>query len=105
MALARSGLSVTLADPAVRGLNASGVAAGMLLTGLLASYHQERLQAAQRNVQVTNRTARYLRAPEGVERLFRRATIGLAKRHGFARQLINTGRMAEANRAFSHYRW
>jgi 3-(3-hydroxy-phenyl)propionate hydroxylase len=65
---------------------------------LLDSYHQERLQAAQRNVQVTNRTARYLRAPEGVERLFRRATIGLAKRHGFARQLINTGRMAEANR-------
>ena len=65
---------------------------------LLDSYHQERLQAAQRNVQVTNRTARYLRAPEGVERLFRRATIGLAKRHGFARPLINTGRMAEANR-------
>ncbi len=65
---------------------------------LLDSYHQERLQAAQRNVQVTNRTARYLRAPEGIERLFRRATIDLAKRHGFARQLINTGRMAEANR-------
>ena len=65
---------------------------------LLDSYHQERLQAARRNVQVTNRTARYLRAPEGIERLFRRATIGLAKRHGFARPLINTGRMAEANR-------
>ena len=65
---------------------------------LLDSYNQERLQAAQRNVQVTNRTARYLRAPEGIERLFRRATIGLAKRHGFARPLINTGRMAEANR-------
>jgi 3-(3-hydroxy-phenyl)propionate hydroxylase len=65
---------------------------------LLDSYNQERLQAARRNVEVTNRTARYLRAPEGIERLFRRATIGLAKRHGFARQLINTGRMAEANR-------
>ena len=65
---------------------------------LLNSYNHERLQAAQRNVQVTNRTARYLRAPEGIERLFRRATIGLAKRHVFARHLINTGRMAEANR-------
>ena len=65
---------------------------------LLDSYNQERLQAAQRNVQVTNRTARYLRAPEGIERLFRHATIGLAKRHVFARLLINTGRMAEANR-------
>ena len=67
-------------------------------TPLLHSYNQERLQAAQRNVQVTNRTARYLRAPDGMERLFRSATIGLAKRHIFARHLINTGRMAEANR-------
>ena len=65
---------------------------------LLDSYHQERWQAARRNVQVTNRTARYLRAPAGVERLFRDATIGLAKQHPFARRLINTGRMAEANR-------
>lgn len=65
---------------------------------LLDSYHQERLQAARRNVQVTNRTARYLRAPAGVERLFRDATIGLAKHHAFAKPLINTGRMAEANR-------
>ena len=65
---------------------------------LLGSYNQERLQAAQRNVQVTNRTAKYLRAPPGAQRLFRDATIGLAKQHAFARPLINTGRMAEANR-------
>ncbi|MEY2789870.1 MAG: hypothetical protein RL295_34 [Pseudomonadota bacterium] len=65
---------------------------------LLGSYHPERHQAAQRNVQVTNRTARFLRAPPGAERLFRDATIGLAKQHAFARPLINTGRMAEANR-------
>ena len=71
---------------------------GQAAPGLLASYNQERLQAAKRNVHVTNRTARYLRAPEGVERLFRSATIGLAKHHAFARSLINTGRMAEANR-------
>ena len=64
---------------------------------LLNSYDQERLQAAKRNVQVTNRTARYLRAPKGMERTFRSATIGLAKTHAFARALINTGRMAEAN--------
>jgi 3-(3-hydroxy-phenyl)propionate hydroxylase len=71
---------------------------GQAAPGLLASYHQERLQAAQRNVQVTNRTARYLRAPEGMERTFRTASIELAKEHAFARALINTGRMAEANR-------
>ena len=76
----------------------AAVLRGQAAPGLLASYNQERLQAAKRNVQVTNRTARYLRAPDGIERLFRSATIGLAKHHAFARSLINTGRMAEANR-------
>ena len=76
----------------------AAVLRGQAAPALLASYNQERLQAAKRNVQVTNRTARYLRAPEGIERLFRSASIGLAKHHAFARTLINTGRMAEANR-------
>ena len=76
----------------------AAVLRGQAAPGLLASFNQERLQAAKRNVQVTNRTARYLRAPEGVERLFRSASIGLAKHHAFAKSLINTGRMAEANR-------
>ncbi len=64
---------------------------------LLASYNEERLQAAQENVLVTNRTARFLRAPEGIERSFRSAVIALAKQYPFARPLINTGRMAVAN--------
>lgn len=76
----------------------AAVMRGQAPAALLNSYGQERLQAARRNVQVTNRTARFLRAPEGVERLFRDATISLAKHHAFARSLINTGRMAEANR-------
>ena len=64
---------------------------------LLSSYNDERLEAARENVKVTGRTARYLRAPEGMERIFRTATIGLAKQYPFARALINTGRMAIAN--------
>ena len=64
---------------------------------LLASYNEERHDAAAQNVKVTNRTARFLRPADGVERLFRNAAIGLAKQHPFARQLINTGRMAVAN--------
>ncbi len=75
----------------------AAVLRGHATPALLHSYNQERLQAAQRNVQVTNRTARYLRAPQGMERTFRNATISLAKTHAFARGLINTGRMAEAN--------
>jgi 3-(3-hydroxy-phenyl)propionate hydroxylase len=64
---------------------------------LLDTYNEERLEAAQENVRVTNRTARFLRAPEGIERTFRSAAISLAKRFAFARPLINTGRMAVAN--------
>ena len=64
---------------------------------LLDSYHEERHEAATENVRVTNRTARFLRAPEGIERVFRSAAIALAKRHAFARPFVNTGRMAVAN--------
>jgi len=64
---------------------------------LLGSYEHERLQAAQDNVLVTNRTARFLRPATPQERLFRRAAISLAKRHAFGRLMINTGRMAVAN--------
>jgi 3-(3-hydroxy-phenyl)propionate hydroxylase len=64
---------------------------------LLDSYHDERLEAAQENVCVTNRTARFLRPADGSERLFRQAAIGLARQYPFARSLINTGRMAIAN--------
>ncbi len=65
---------------------------------LLGAYQPERHEAAIENVQVTNRTARYLRAPEGIERVFRNASISLAKQYPFARQFVNTGRMAVANR-------
>ncbi len=64
---------------------------------LLDSYHLERHEAATTNVQVTQRTARFLRAPDGVERQFRTAALTLAKQHVFARSLVNTGRMAVAN--------
>ena len=64
---------------------------------LLQSYHAERHEAAQHNVLVTNRTARFLRPADGAERLFRSAAIALAKRHLFARQLVNTGRMSTPN--------
>ena len=75
----------------------AAVLRGQASPDLLESYNDERLEAAQQNVQVTNRTARFLRAPEGMERVFRNAAISLAKQHLFARSLINTGRMAVAN--------
>ena len=75
----------------------AAVLCGKADAALLQSYHDERLEAAQQNVCVTNRTARFLRPADGAERLFRHAAIGLAKQYPFARSLINTGRMAVAN--------
>ncbi len=75
----------------------ASVVQGRAKPWLLNSYHAERHEAAQTNVQVTNRTARFLRPQDGIERVFRNATIELAKKHAFARSLINTGRMAVAN--------
>ena len=64
---------------------------------LLESYNDERHEAAQENVKVTRRTARFLRPADGIEQKFRKAAISLAKQYPFARSLINTGRMAIAN--------
>ena len=75
----------------------AAVMKGRAAPALLDSYHEERHEAATQNVLVTNRTARFLRPAPGVEKLFRDAALGLARQHVFARQLVNTGRMAIAN--------
>ena len=75
----------------------AAVLRGQAPESLLDSYHDERHQAAVENVQVTNRTARFLRPADGIERVLRNAAIGLARQHAFARSLVNTGRMAVAN--------
>ncbi|MET0311771.1 MAG: FAD-dependent monooxygenase [Burkholderiaceae bacterium] len=75
----------------------AAVLQGRAAPALLESYHEERHEAATQNVLVTNRTARFLRPADGAEQLFRKAALSLAKQHVFARQLVNTGRMAVAN--------
>jgi 3-(3-hydroxy-phenyl)propionate hydroxylase len=75
----------------------AAVMKGRASPALLDSYHEERHEAARQNVQVTNRTARFLRPATPVEKRFRDAALSLAKQHAFARQFVNTGRMAIAN--------
>ena len=75
----------------------AAVLQGQAPASLLESYHEERHEAARENVRVTGRTARFLRPADGAERVLRSAAIALARQHPFARQLINTGRMAIAN--------
>ncbi len=75
----------------------AAVTRGEAAPALLESYNQERHEAARQNVRVSARTARFLRPADGMERVFRTAAISLARQHLFARQLVNTGRMAIAN--------
>ena len=75
----------------------AAVMKGRAAPALLDSFHEERHEAACQNVLVTNRTTRFLRPADGAEKLFRDAALGLARRYPFARQLVNTGRMAIAN--------
>jgi 3-(3-hydroxy-phenyl)propionate hydroxylase len=64
---------------------------------LLQTYNPERRAAAQENLRVTSRTARFLAPQSEAERTLRRAAIELARDHPFARPLVNTGRMSVAN--------
>lgn len=75
----------------------AAVMKGRAAPALLESYHEERHEAAQQNVLVTSRTGRFLRPGTPMEKRFRDAALSLAKQHPFARQFVNTGRMAIAN--------
>jgi 3-(3-hydroxy-phenyl)propionate hydroxylase len=75
----------------------AAVLKGRAAPSLLDTYHDERHEAARQNVLVTNRTARFLRPANAVEKIFRDAALGLARQYPFARQFVNTGRMAIAN--------
>ena len=61
---------------------------------LLDTYHCERHEAASLNVQITNRTMRFLTPQTPIQRLFRDAVIQLARSYPFARALVNTGRLS-----------
>jgi 3-(3-hydroxy-phenyl)propionate hydroxylase len=69
----------------------AAVVRGQAPAVLLNSYHQERLQAAQRNVQVTNRTGALLAGTRGHRAAcFAVPPSALAKRHAFARHAAST---------------
>jgi 3-(3-hydroxy-phenyl)propionate hydroxylase len=64
---------------------------------ILDSYSDERREGAQTNIQITNRTARFLSPRTPVEKMTRNAVIELAKKFPFACALVNTGRLSTAN--------
>ena len=61
---------------------------------LLDSYDRERIAAADENILNSTRSTDFITPKSRVSRLFRDATLQLARKHGFARGLVNSGRLS-----------
>nr|WP_242616853.1 FAD-dependent oxidoreductase [Rivibacter subsaxonicus] len=63
-------------------------------TALIASYGVEREAAADENLRASTRSTDFITPKSEISRLFRDAVLGLAREHGFARALVNSGRLS-----------
>ncbi|WP_114972631.1 FAD-dependent oxidoreductase [Rhodoferax ferrireducens] len=61
---------------------------------LLDSYASEREYAADENIRNSTRATDFITPKSEISRLFRDAVLELAKRHDFARTLVNSGRLS-----------
>jgi 3-(3-hydroxy-phenyl)propionate hydroxylase len=61
---------------------------------LLDTYASEREYAADENILNSTRATDFITPKSPVSRLFRDAVLGLSRRHGFARGLVNSGRLS-----------
>ena len=61
---------------------------------LLDSYGAEREFAADENILNSSRATDFITPKSEVSRMFRNAVLDLAREHGFARQLVNSGRLS-----------
>lgn len=61
---------------------------------LLDSYSAERAYAADENIRHSSRATDFITPKSEISRLFRDATLALSKQHGFARALVNSGRLS-----------
>ena len=67
---------------------------GKAREALLDTYDDERCAAADENMKVTTRSTDFISPKSAVSRTFRNAVLGLARKHSFARQLVNSGRLS-----------
>jgi len=72
----------------------AAVLQGQAPDALLDSYAAEREQAADENIRQSTRSTDFITPKSEVSRLFRDAVLHLAKRHPFARRLVNSGRLS-----------
>jgi 3-(3-hydroxy-phenyl)propionate hydroxylase len=67
---------------------------GLAPERLLDSYDVERTAAADEDILNSTRATDFITPKTAVSRLFRDATLALARRHAFARRLVNSGRLS-----------
>jgi 3-(3-hydroxy-phenyl)propionate hydroxylase len=70
------------------------VLAGQAPERLLDSYDSERTWAADENIRHSTRSTDFITPKSKASRTFRDAVLMLAKRHAFARRLVNSGRLS-----------
>jgi 3-(3-hydroxy-phenyl)propionate hydroxylase len=70
------------------------VLAGLAPESLLDSYDDERGRAADENIRHSTRSTDFITPKSRASRRFRDAVLQLAKRHSFARRIVNSGRLS-----------
>jgi 3-(3-hydroxy-phenyl)propionate hydroxylase len=76
------------------GWKLAAVLRGEAPDALLDTYASEREYAADENIRHSTRATDFITPKSEVSRLFRDAVLALAKDHGFARALVNSGRLS-----------
>jgi 3-(3-hydroxy-phenyl)propionate hydroxylase len=71
------------------------VISGQAPESLLDSYDAERVFAADENIRHSTRSTDFITPKNAASRAFRDAALMLAKRHAFARRLVNSGRLSQ----------
>jgi 3-(3-hydroxy-phenyl)propionate hydroxylase len=72
----------------------ASVLRGKAGASLLQSYDTERTFAADENILNSTRATDFITPKSDISRLFRNSTLLLARDHGFARKLVNSGRLS-----------
>jgi 3-(3-hydroxy-phenyl)propionate hydroxylase len=67
---------------------------GVAPESLLDTYDTERVAAADENILNSTRATDFITPKSAVSRVFRDAVLALARRHPFARRLVNSGRLS-----------
>ncbi|MEO8347088.1 MAG: FAD-dependent oxidoreductase [Betaproteobacteria bacterium] len=70
------------------------VVRGLAPESLLDTYDEERIAAADENILHSTRATDFITPKSVVSRTFRDAALSLARHHGFARKLVNSGRLS-----------